>query len=314
MPVPRPCAFFVPLTLVIAGCSGSTDEQRPEPEAMRVDFGLETPPFALEPGAEQTYCYYTTLGNDRPIAVRRWRSAMTEGSHHMILYRTKVLPRPTGTLEDCGSRGLISGGGISDVDSFPVWTYAAQSPEVQQTMPPGVGQPLDVDQPVIVQMHYLNTFGRELEPTVRVEVEVYDDGAEYTPAGVYMTYNTQIEVPPNSTSSARGSCAVSEEAQFFNMTTHSHRFTTQAKVTDGERLIVQTDDWEHPPVESWRRAPFLSFASGQLDYQCEYFNPTAQTVRTGDSAETDEMCMAVGYFFPSTGFTACVNSFVVVVD
>ena len=36
-----------------------------------------------------------------------------------------------------------------------------------------------------------------------------------------------------------------------------------------------------------------------------------ETVQTGDSAETDEMCMAVGYFFPATGPIFCLNSFVV---
>jgi hypothetical protein len=34
-------------------------------------------------------------------------------------------------------------------------------------------------------------------------------------------------------------------------------------------------------------------------------------VTEGQSAATDEMCMAVGYFFPATAPKFCINSFAV---
>jgi hypothetical protein len=73
-------------------------------------------------------------------------------------------------------------------------------------------------------------------------------------------------------------------------------------------MLVDTDDWEHPEVALWD--PSYEF-SGNLDYRCEYFNTLNQPLTTGDSAETDEMCMAVGYFYPGDRPVLCVNSFVV---
>ncbi len=40
-------------------------------------------------------------------------------------------------------------------------------------------------------------------------------------------------------------------------------------------------------------------------------NPTSAAVKTGESAVTDEMCMAVGYFFPAERAVACLDSTVI---
>ena len=73
---------------------------------------------------------------------------------------------------------------------------------------------------------------------------------------------------------------------------------------------IDTTDWEHPEIVTWRQSPNYQF-SGNLSYRCEYYNSTDRTVKTGDSAETDEMCMAVGYFYPGARSVLCINSFVV---
>jgi hypothetical protein len=40
-----------------------------------------------------------------------------------------------------------------------------------------------------------------------------------------------------------------------------------------------------------------------------HFNSsTTRTITTGDSAQTDEMCMASGYFFPATKPVFCYNT------
>jgi hypothetical protein len=75
-------------------------------------------------------------------------------------------------------------------------------------------------------------------------------------------------------------------------------------------MLVESTDWQHPEVASWVEAPYHRFA-GNLDYHCEYFNDSDETVRTGDSADTDEMCMAIGYFFGGDGPIGCINSFAV---
>lgn len=267
-------------------------------------FQLTTPDIVLAAGEEATWCYYTTIPTDSEVGVSRWESVMTPGSHHMIMYFTGTATRPDGTLEqDCN----IGGGGGLDL---PVWAYASQSIENTQAMPPGVGMQVGQQQAAIIQMHYLNVTDGELRAHVTINGHTYPDGTEYERAAPYITFNTQISVPPEATGSVTGTCAVPAGKKFFLMSTHAHRFSTRAYVTDGSEMILETLDWEDPETREWNASPYYEF-SNSLTYTCEYFNFSDQTVTTGDSAETDEMCMAVGYFFPATDPVFCVNSFVV---
>lgn len=273
----------------------------PEPET---GFQVVTPPFDLAPGEEATWCYYTTLPNAAEAGVTKWESSMTAGSHHMIMYSTTNETQPDGTLvEDCD----LFGGGLD----APVWTYAAQTPTAEFPMPAGVGMTIIPNQPVIIQMHYLNASDQALTPSVTINAHLFEAGATYDKAAAFVTYNTQISVPAGMTGTAGGTCQTPSGAKFFTMSSHSHQFSTETRISDGQNMIVQSTDWEHPEVVNFAAAPFLEMTSGSLTYECDYFNYSNQTVQTGDSAETDEMCMAVGYFFPADKPVFCVNSFVV---
>ncbi len=304
-----PCwlVILIPLTLLACGTDGTggpgpgdddDDDGVPEPES----FEIVTPEITLAPGEEKTYCYYTTVPVDADVAVKRWESHMTPGSHHLILYFTATEVQPDGTLtEDCG-------GGVGGV---PVWTYSTQSADDELNMPTDVGMKVAAGQKAYVQMHYLNAGESELRANVRVKGEAYARGASYIPAAPFITFNTGIHVPPGESSSVEGSCAVPADAKFFVMGTHAHRFATRTEVHDGSSMIFESEDWEHPGGLEWLAEPFYRFQS-ELRYRCEYYNFTSQPVRTGDSAATDEMCMAVGYFFPApTGAKFCLDSNVI---
>jgi hypothetical protein len=291
------------VAVVAAALIGCGDEG--EGSDVGPSFQLVTPVFDVEPGGELTYCYYTRLGNETPVGVRRWRSRMTAGSHHLILFRTQEPLRPDDTLEPCGGFG-----GDFRTDGFaslPIWTYAAQEPEVEQRLPEGVGMALEADQPMIIQMHYFNTTAETLRPEIVIDVDTYAPDADIIPAGPYITFHPSIEVEPHDTGFVEGNCPVPAGAQFFSLSTHSHRFTTTAEVWDGDRRLVLTEDWEHPEEVHWDEAPFQEF-SNPLRYRCDYENDTDTPVTTGSSAETDEMCMAVGYYFPNDGFNVCLGS------
>ena len=80
-----------------------------------------------------------------------------------------------------------------------------------------------------------------------------------------------------------------------------------AEIFDGTTRLLETLDWEHATVERFER-PYYQFASGKLNYACQYHNTTDQPLKTGESAFTDEMCMAFGVFFPAKGDVFCLNS------
>ncbi len=106
-------------------------------------------------------------------------------------------------------------------------------------------------------------------------------------------------------------CNVPEDTQFWMMATHARKQAAKTEVRDGATITFSSDDWEHPGATMWMDAPFYKFSSGKLTYECTYNNVTDNkdiTVESGPSADTDEMCMATGYYFPATKPLICLNS------
>jgi hypothetical protein len=268
-------------------------------------------------GKEITYCYYFKTTNTTTMPIQSWKSHMTPGSHHMILYftRTEVQPAGTVTADNCGS----GGGGTN----APVWTYATQVEDQEFTLPgnDGTGLPIaqniPAGQPAYFQMHYLNSTDREMTVHVELNASAYAEGVTVRGAAPYITYNTQIHIDAaqGSKASASGNCTVSPTLKFFTMSTHVHKQGVHTYVKDGAAMVFESTDWEHPGDRNWAASPFFSFSSGKLTYQCDYINATGTTdpIVTGPSAATNEMCMAVGYYFDPTrasvGSRYCLDSF-----
>jgi hypothetical protein len=308
------------LLLFVTACGVPTSEGAPDaaptppPDAGGLPVPAEgwqvkTPDITMAPGQEATYCYYFHTPNAATTVIQRWESEMTAGSHHMILFfntSNDPITQADGTIGSCtGSTG-------SDA---PVWAYLAQTPSASAMMPAddGTGHPVGMavapGQAAALQMHYLNTTEAPMQVHVALNAVGYPAGTTYTPAAAFVTFNTKILIPAGvgMTASVSGSCAVPPTAKFFTLTTHAHKQAVATKINDGATTIVDSVDWEHPTVKDWG-APFYSFASGKLTYECDYVNGGNAEIRTGPSAETDEMCMAVGYSFPATTPTRCINS------
>lgn len=316
------------LTATTFACGGSTSSSNPDatvagsPDAAPTDeltpppagegFQLVSPELTIKAGEEVTYCWYTTLPNSAMVGVKKWESKMTAGSHHLILYFTGTAEAPDNTIEkDCAGIG----GGLNP----PVWTYSAQSEINSAIMPTGVGMTVGASQKAYIQMHYLNTTDNDIKAHVAVNGWTIPDGTSYLPASAYVTYNTQIDIPAGigKTASAEGSCDVPAGVEFFTLSTHAHKRAVHTEVYDGATSVFASDDWEHPGAAAWD--PNFEIFDGKLKYHCDYVNDRDARVQTGNSAEVNEMCMAVGYFFcpaggscsPATKPVFCINSSVI---
>lgn len=299
-------AFLIAIAGLAAACGSDTDDTAEDltPDAAPgASFRIVSPDIAIEPGQEITYCYYTTIPVDHEVGVKRWSSQMTPGSHHLILFFADGAAQEDETIEpNCDGIGLENG--------VPYWMYSAQTPTAESVMPAGVGMTVPAGQKVYVQMHYLNATEETIQAHVEITADTYDTDETYQPAAAYVTYAAGFSIPANSTGSAGGSCAVPADAQFYAMSTHAHKRATLMRVTDGDAMVFESENWEHPGAALWNSDPFYGFASGQLTYHCEYDNTgNSAPVEEGASAATNEMCMAVGYFFPATGPKFCINSF-----
>jgi hypothetical protein len=184
----------------------------------------------------------------------------------------------------------------------------------------GNGQPVGMDvkpgQVGFIQMHYLNQGEEDIKVHVTLNAEAYDAGVTATKTFAYVTFNGNISIPPMSTGTkATNTCAIPATSKVWLMSTHAHKQAVHTEVRDGmptsTNVVFASDEWEHPGAKAWMTSPFYTFASGKLTYECTYNNPTNRTITTGDSAQTDEMCMATGYYFPATKATICYNNFIV---
>jgi hypothetical protein len=269
-------------------------------------FRLTSPDVAVNPGADITYCYsvQTTTGE---MAIQRWASHMPPGAHDMIVYLTQTDPGASSPTTDCG---------IVPRASSLFWTYAAQTADAEATLPSNdgtgnpVGQLVKARQWVLFQIHYVNTGTTVLHDTsVQLNAYAYPDGTQVTFAAPFMTFNLNISIMPGSqaqpaTGMVNGSCPVPPDPtgkppRFFGMTSHTYKQGVNTFVKDGVDMVLDSTDWAHPSTSSWPVMPFYTFKSGTLFYQCEYSNPTDRTIKTGDDATMDELCMTIGFFFPA---------------
>jgi hypothetical protein len=254
-----------------------------------IGYQVSTPAFTLQPGQEQFRCYHTSIPTPTEMPVGRWVSQMSPGSHHFILYAGGSAPDGQFDADGCG--GGLSGG---------QWVYASSKPDNQMPMPEGVAMPMAANQKINFDMHYINTGSSVLNAQVRLNIE-RTQSPNPQRAGALISFNTSIRIPANGAQTVSGTCAVPAGANFFILSTHTHKYATVASIRDGSATgteLVHTTDWENPDTKVWLQAPFYNF-SGSLHYSCTYQNTTSQVITVGESAARNEMCMAVTYFFPA---------------
>jgi hypothetical protein len=286
---------------------GTPDAAPPEEPAVR----LESPEIDIPQGAEITYCWYFRALNTQKLAIHRWESTMSPGSHHLILFTSMNDIKPPGTVStvNCGAGASLS--------SFPTWMYSAQTAKAEMALPAddGEGKPLAMElapnQSGFIQLHYNNRGDTTIKAQVTVNGYALAESVAYTRTAAFVTYNDKISIPPMATGDIEAmTCNVPATSKFWMMSTHSHKQSVRTAVLDGMpgtgTKVFESTDWEHPGESRWD-GPFHTFQSGKLTYECEYNNPYNRTITDGDSAQSDEMCMASGYFFPATRPVFCYN-------
>jgi hypothetical protein len=265
-------------------------------------FEITSSPITLQPGEETTKCFYFTTPNTEVVAINKWVSDMTPGSHHMIMFRTLTGTQPPdGTVDNCTGRGA------------PI--YGTQIPHDEKIFPTddGLGKPLAQEVPAAVpsyfQMHYLNTTDEPITASVTVKAYPLVAGKLYTKTDIFATYNNDISIPPGATNmTVTATCDV-VLGKFWEMSSHSHKQSIATAVTEGTTEVFASTDWEHPGTRNWSNPSFYTFESGKLTWSCTYNNTgdnATRTVTSGSSAQTDEMCMATGYYFPAVGPRGCI--------
>jgi hypothetical protein len=292
-----------------SGPDGGTTGSNMMPPTGTLAWTVTSSDLVIPAGTEVTKCFYFHTPNTTALAVDGWESHMTPGSHHMIMFWGNASQPADGTIdENCG----IGGTGV------PVWVYASQTPDETLQLPTddGTGTPLaqnvPANQPAVFQMHYLNEGTTDLTVHVQLSAYAMPAGTKFTETEAYVTYNADISIPSEAVGVvATDTCTTPAGAKFWEMSTHSHKQSVETDVKDGSTMVFQSMDWQHPGAMMWTAPSYYQFSTNKLTIDCTYNNNDPNdpnhttTITDGQSAQTNEMCMATGYFFPATSAQVC---------
>jgi len=278
--------------LALPACGGSalstSDGGAPAPDLAAMlgsqSVTLTMDPFTVAAGAE-VYEYQDFVnpfgGMDTDIAA--WESHMTKGSHHLLLF-----------YEDVKANGpLTDGNGLM----FGPTPYGAQQPDLVIRYPEGVAAKVPGNKGIRLQAHYLNATQSPIDAVVTVTLHVAPSGTVKQQAGVFFMINLDVTTPPQSTRTVTDSCPIPFDATLIYATGHMHQHGTNFTASTNGVTFYQTSDWAQAPTATLQ--PPIHVSAGQsVTWSCTFNNMTNQPLIFGESAQTNEMCIISGQYYP----------------
>jgi hypothetical protein len=274
----------------------------------------------IERGAEAMFCQYAQLPKGGKTAVPSAESHYTPGSHHFLVYRTNLTTVPAGqdVSHVCGLTGTTvakvgSNNGLSNVESAIGQTgsyYEAQVPDSRRDLPPGVAHVFAPGEILMMTAHYLNVTDSAIDSMIEFRLHTMDPQQVKQEAGTFFLMDTQLNIPAHSEVTFTRTCPITKDVNLGLLWSHMH--------ARGDSFRAWTDDpvatmalggdiydqpgpggWEEPHVQAYPSDPPVTLHAGsKLMFACTYRNTTTRTFTYGSSAETAEMCLLHGMYWP----------------
>lgn len=285
-------------------CAPATGGTLPPP---RGGFKIDFPAVDIDPGQDVAYCYYFRTPNAETLPVARFTSEMGPSMQQMIAFTTTTGAQgypvdrfPPGTVSVVDCSPLPTG------QAVPNWMYEAHEPTSALAFPTddGTGKPVALEIPPLssgfIMLHAVNTGSEVVKTKASLVVEPLASPV-YTKTDTFMAMTTQLAIPPltNGVIDTHTCTLPAPDANFWWLSTYAHKRAVRTDVLDVRDPVLTSFDWSHPATETLAMPPFRRFGTGKLGYACTYDNPSTRTIRRGPSYQTDEECVAVGYFFPA---------------
>ncbi|HKE16100.1 MAG TPA: hypothetical protein VKB80_14590 [Kofleriaceae bacterium] len=267
-------------------------------------FQIQSVGGEINPGEDIEYCEVVQLpgGPDDTYYVNGFESAMTKGSHHLIV--AAIIPgSPTDAAAQVGDRvecitASAWGDDLTDVTG-------QQLPEHSEHFPAGVGKVYQGGQKVVFDYHYFNATDDKLQAKAAVNfLTTTSDNIEHEAVG-FASFNFGISIPPHESASFDNSCRMNQDVMVLKLTRHTHQWGVDFPVSfnDGQNdpeLIYTSPNYEDPDFVF--EEPILVEAGQGFDFTCAYNNDTDRRLHFGTEA-TDEMCILFGSMYSPTDRT-----------
>jgi len=291
-----------------ATSSASTGSGGQPPGTMPLNASIG--PIHVTGGEEAVECITMNLKNADPVFVRRFKTQLQTGSHHMIVYKT------TATQESLTPTPCQSFAGIIQGD-HPIFIAQQAHSELDfpsDTSGTPVGLQLDANQMLRLEMHFINPGTAALDVTGSAEIDVLPSTANVVKSDLAFWGTEKFSIPANSEADTGVKFhAALPDTHIFALTTHQHHLGTEMQVWYGaagdmSMRVADGKTWADPPLELF--SPTLDFPAGSnkgLSYECHWDNTTSSPVNFGEGFN-DEMCFLWHYYYPAQGFQYCVDN------
>ncbi|HMR74175.1 MAG TPA: hypothetical protein PKD61_03655 [Polyangiaceae bacterium] len=250
---------------------------------------IKTSPRSLAPGEEAFFCQNFSNPFGQDVEVLESESFMTPGSHHMfVFYGGSVTDGP---VHDCS--GL----------EFKKPLHTAQTPQHLTKYPAGVGRVVNANTGLRISAHYFNTSSKPVEAVITATFKVVSVGSLTHQAGSLFFLNPNIFVEPFQTGKATETCTLPSDVNVIDVVSHMHSFSTNFEAkTDAGKVVYEGTEWDDPKPNVF--TPPLALSKGtKITYTCDYKNTLSTPLTFGESAETNEMCILSGTYFPAPNGT-----------
>ena len=311
-------------TVLACGGNSSNGDDAPGDDARTVDapafegekFTLTWGPVTVPPGGENTQCIWARLPNTGAIKVHSMHNQLTDGSHHLIVYKDDMDTVEQTTRVDCQpfTGALNSSGMIAPI-------VITQRKDDSIFLPQGVAYTFAANQMVKLEMHYKNSGDTTLEVMGTVDFYAADPTTIQHEAAILFAGSPDIDIPQGGSQTLHQffkppTSADFSNAKFFAITGHTHRLGTQVKVRTGasasgpftEVYAPSPFKWDEPDTTN-HSPEFTLPAGGGFDFECTWNNTNTSggNVGFGESAD-QEMCFFWAYYYPSIGSKVCFHT------
>jgi len=268
-------------------------------------------PIDVEPGVERTQCVIKRLSNAAQIRVGRIDNAITNASHHLIVYRTNDSTEQL-TPFDCDPFKDT----LDPAKGAPI--MVTQKHDDSLVLPTGVAYTLDAGQMIRLELHYINTGAAKTSVTATSTFTSIPDASFQHEAGFLFIGTPDIDIPANSKKTIGPMFfqlpADLAGSSVFAITGHTHQYGTNMRVwtapgdqgPDTPVYDVPGWSWSEPATIAHEPA-FQLPTGGGFRFECDYQNTSSASVSFGESA-TQEMCFFWAYYYPNKGSKVCVHT------
>jgi hypothetical protein len=253
-------------------------------------------------GSEMLRCIWAQMPTDRGvIAVPNAESHYTPGSHHMLAYRSDLTAIPNGQtgVWDCDDGAWQ----IHDKGSY----YEAQQPDSSRSLPPGVAAEFQPGEILILQAHYLNASENDIDAHVQLIMHTVDVATVQQEAGSILFSDGNISIAPHAKARMQMTCPIPLDINLALLWSHMHSRAVDFNATTDDTaamdalggMLYHEPDWSEPQPRTFPDdPPVVIHAGSHITFACDYQNDTDNTFVYGNSAETNEMCILHGMYWP----------------